>query len=608
MRRALIVLALTGCASPEPTPAPVTTRAWPVQEVSIVPAERAHAAERALALRLVGEARAFMGPAVAEGAALPDEVIAFRRLARALDADVIFERLIVEASPAGRCYALYGLRALAPERAGPLAAALLTDERPVARVGGARVRLRVLARELLATDDDGLLGSGTRWREGGPFDAADEADVEAALARLDLAARAARDEQAPRAPQGEFEVDPLGWLSALEEPLAEVVGFGPAVVPGLEARLAGPDMTVRLAALRALEELGPWSEVGAGRAVLAAVEDPDPVVRSGALGVLGRRRDPTARAALLRALGRASEEPELLRLALDWLLVRPEPGPDLVASVAPLHSHTERGVQERALLLLRKAGPLAAPARPTLAAQALGEDPGANDAALVLSRLDPRDAGLALAELLVARREGARQEAAARFLLQVPADGVRAATASVLDRVAPEQARALAAAGDARAAVLAETARAPSGAARLVAVVALAHEPAGLEPLEALAAGSDRGLAKLALDALRWQGGRALPALSRLLDEGRLGGFLRDLLRSDDPAARAAALAWDVAPRSLAARAATAGLADWIGEERGADEWRAAVELLVRREERPTLALYAACAPLEDVRARAAGR
>lgn len=637
MRRALLALVLplaAGCASPAATEPARPAEAAPVATSSIVHAEQAHAVERALALRLVREAPRFMGAAVGEGGDLPDVVLAYRRLLRQPDAAALFEALIGEATLAGRCYALCGLRQVAPARAEPLAAGLLADERTVARMDGCfvtRCPARELAQELLEDEDARLYqlrGDGTSWRQGAPLDLGEREDeVRTTLARIDALAtvQAATEERARRDAQvaelmGDdppFEPsepeDPDEHLASwpgqdpLRELLAEAASYGPAGVPALEVRVGRPDLVARLAALTALQELGLWSAIGAGPAVPAALDDPHWLVRRAAIDVLGRRRDPEARAALLGALGRPGEETRIVERALEWI-ARLEPGPDLVDAVAALLSHPDAELRSRAVWRLAEVGPLAAPAQPRLEALARGEDDVADAAVQALARLEPRAAGLALADLLVERQDEARQADVAHSLIGVPGEGVHAATASVLERAAPERARAVAASapGEARAAALAGTVRGASSAARLVALAALAHEPEGLGALEGFVA--EPSLEDVALSALRAHGARALPALSRLADEGHLAAELRQLLRSDEPSDRAAALEWGatVAPGSEAAKAMAGAIGEWSMAERSLAEWDAAVTLLLRWDDRSALHVASVFSPFAEVRARAA--
>lgn len=623
MRRSLLLaLVLAGCASPAPSPDP------PAPEAPAAPEVRA-TAERELALRLLLEARTLQSAQVGYGGDLPDEVIAYRRLLLEPDAPALFEGLIGSARPAGRLYALCGLREVDPARAAALARPLLADETPVSTLdgclGGSQAA-QALARQLLDDENVAMVrwradvrGDRSTWNEGAATPT--DAEVAAALAGLDERAELARRADPPSeafALDDEAEAERLRRAAVDQgafQAASTLAAFGPAVVPGLVERLAREDALDRALAVLALNDLGRWAGEAGLAAVAAAANDESLLVREWALVALRERRDAAARAALVLAL-RRERQPGLLEESLQALRWH-EPGPDLTDALAPLLTRRDEVPRRLAAELLVRAGPGAAVALAPLTELARTEDDAGNHALAALAGLEPALAGATLAALLLELDDQpSRQWFVAARMIELPPEGARRAVAVLLERSAPEQAGALRSAkgSGARVDVLVKTLALPARAAVLAAFVGLAHERAALEALEPLARSTrdeDPLLRHLAVRALCRHGARALPALARMDDEEVLRHQLWRLLVEGDPAERTGALTWAGSAAAGSAREVVArGVQEWLDEAhgpRGLDEWRAAIALLRRWERHEALAHIARTAEDPEVRALARG-
>jgi hypothetical protein len=619
MRRGLVVFALllAGCASSPPVEAPAEPTS---------PTAAPVAPERALALRLLLEARTLQGAEVGYGGDLPDEVIAYRRLVLEPDAAALFAGLLGSARPAGRIYALCGLREVDPASMPSVTRTLLEDGSPVRTLDGrsaGSTTVEALARRVLEDDDamfrwrDELRGDRSTWQEGAP--APRPAEVDAALAGLDERVELARradppgddallDEVAEAERLRRLAVD-QGALHAA----AQLAALGPAIAPGLVQRLARPDALDRALAVLALADLGPWAGEAGLAATAAAVTDPSPLVREWALVALHERRDPDARAALVRALW-LERQPALVEQTLGALRGH-DPGPDLVDALAPVLTRSDEVQRRLAAELLVRAGPVAAGALPALTSLARVEDDAGNHALGALAGLEPQLAGATLAALLLGLADQpSRQWFVAAHLIELPPEGARRAVDVLLERAAPERAGALRTAqgGPARVIVLAKTLELSARAAVFAALVGLAHEPAGLEALEARAAApaGDPLLRLLAARALRRHDAPALPALARLPDDRALRDELWSLLVEGDAAG---ALAWagSTAATPRVREVVLRGVREWLEDavrSWGLDEWRAAIALLRRwdtAESREALREIARTAEDPEVRALA---
>ncbi len=593
MRRGLPALALllAACAAP---PAPPAEVAPPVAAVEPV------APERALALRLLLEARTVQGAQVGYGGDLPDEVIAYRRLLHEPDAAALFAGLLGSAGPAGRIYALCGLREVDPASTPRLARTPFEDGSPVRTLDGrsaGSTTVQALARRILDEGDDAMFrwrdelrGDRSTWREGAP--ASTPAEVDAALAGLDERVELARRADPPSDDALLDEVEEAERLRRLAvdqgafHAAVQLAALGPAVAPGLVDRLARPDALDRALAVLALHELGPWAgEVGLA-ATAAAVTDPSPLVREWALVALHERRDPDARAALVRALWR-ERQPALVEQTLGALRGH-DPGPDLTDALAPVLTRSDEVQRRLAAELLARTGPLAAGALPSLTALARVEDDAGNHALAALAGLEPSLAGATLAALLLdLEDQPSRQWLVAARLIELPPEGARRAVAVLLERVAPERAGALRAAREesSRVDALVKTLELPGRAAVFAALVGLAHEPGALDTLTRLTTCDDPLVRSLAVHALGRHGARALPALAGLPDDGVLRHALWRLLVEGHAVERAGALDWagsaEVGPRVQ--EVVVRGVGEWLQDEarpRSLDEWRTAIALL----------------------------
>jgi HEAT repeat protein len=211
------------------------------------------------------------------------------------------------------------------------------------------------------------------------------------------------------------------WVSELGSnpgrPVAEAVlaMMGADAAPALAEGLQGGSPQVRKAVTQLLPGQS-WDLSPLGPALVVALEDADPEVRTQAFGALAKVRTLPAipRSALQRFLGPGPTAPGSWPAALDLVARLGPQGAVFAPDVASLVSASNDSIRLRAISVLGALGPAGAPGVDALLAAAKENDPSTRRHALdALSRIAPaRTDVLALATEDLERREAASSQVA----------------------------------------------------------------------------------------------------------------------------------------------------------------------------------------------------